>query len=300
MTAWERVRLAFRRPRLAVVLGGGGTRGAYQVGVIDALAAAGVVPDLLVGTSVGAINATFWAFHPEPDAAQRLLALWLDADRSVVLPTRPVRVLRRVLRGEHLVSEDGLLRLLGRGLTPEQRLEEAPIPLTVVATDPAQGTAVRLRTGRAIPAVLASTAVPGLFAPVRVGEHDLVDGGLVANCDVEAAVEGGATDVLVVDIMGSPGALPARDLLLTIERAIDLATGRQTEQAIALAAAHARIALLRAPGELFPNFGRFEATETLFEAGRLAGQAVLRNHLRGRRVTPGRISVPGTSAPASP
>ena len=299
MTLGQRVRLLLARPRLAVVLSGGGTRGAYQVGVIDALASAGVVPDLLVGTSVGAINATFWAFHPEPDAAQRLLALWLDADRSVVLPTRPVRALRRLLRGEHLVSQEGLLRLLGRGLTPEQRLEEARIPLTVVATDPELGTAARLRTGPVIPAVLASTAVPGLFAPVRVGGRDLVDGGLVANCDIDAAVEAGATDILAVDVMGAPGALPVRDLLLTVERALDLSSARQTDQAIALAAGRARIALLRASGALLPRFGQFEATEGLFEAGRLAGQALLRDHLRGRHVRPGRVSGPGTSALAS-
>lgn len=300
MTLLERLRLALRRPRLAVVLGGGGSRGAFQVGVIDVLARAGIVPDLLVGTSAGAINAAFWAFHPEPDAGQRLLALWLDADRSVVMPTRPFRALRHLVRGEPLVSEAGLLRLLGRSLTPADALEQARVPVVLVAADPRRGEIVRLRSGPAIPAVLASSAVPGLFSPVRIGDRDLVDGGLLANCDVGAALEAEATDILVVDIMGSPSALPGADVLTTVERVIDLVVGRQTDQAIDLARerGQARIALLRAPGHIFPRFGHFDATEALFDAGRLAGELVLRDHLAGRRVRPGMVAVEPPAPPS--
>lgn len=289
----DRVRLALRPPRLAVVLGGGGARGAYEVGVIEALVRAGIVPDLLVGTSVGAINATYWAFHPDADAAQRLLAIWLDVDRSVLLPTWPFATLRQLLRGESLVSSQGLLALLGRGLTSSDAIEDARLPLTVVAADPELGRAVRLRSGPAIPAVLASCAVPGIFPAVQVSGRMLVDGGLLANCDVVGAVEQGATDVLAVDIMGAPSRLPARDLLLTVERSLDLTLGGQTTGAVAAVAGRARVALLRAPGAIMPRFGRFSATRSLFEAGLSAGERMVAEHLRGRRVVPGILTVEG-------
>lgn len=284
----DRLQLALRRPCLAVVLGGGGTRGSYQVGVVDALTRAGVVPDLLVGTSVGAINATWWAFHAQDPNAEGLRLIWLQADRSVVMPPRrPLANLRHLLRGEHLVSHQGLLRLLEKGLRPTDCIEDAAIPLTVTATDPAAGRPVRLRAGPAIPAVLASTAVPALFEPVAIGERRLVDGGMVANCDIEGALQAGATDIIAVDIMGSPAPLPGRDVLMTIERTIDLTLGRQTEQAAELAARRARVVLLRAPGGILPRFGDLTRTQALFEAGRADGRRLVEEHLEGRRVRPG-------------
>ena len=288
----SRLRLALRPPRLAVVLGGGGTRGAYQVGVIDALIGAGVVPDLLVGTSAGAINATWWAFHPDAINAGGLLEIWLEATPSVVLPAGRLATLHPLLRGEHLVSHQGLKRLLEIGLTMDDAIEDAPLPLTVTATDPRAGRAVRIRSGPAIPAVLASTAVPALFPPVRIGDRELVDGGLVANCDVEGAVELHATDVIVVDIMGSPAPMPGPDHLLTLERMLDIALGRQTEQAVELAGQRARVVLLRAPGQLLPRFGNLSNTRRLFEAGQRAGAVLLERHLVGRRVVPGRVRLP--------
>jgi NTE family protein len=289
---FERVRLALRPARLAVVLGGGGTRGAYQVGVIDALAGAGLVPDLLVGTSAGSINATWWAFHRDARDARGLLDIWLSADRSVVLPPGRLGTLHHLLRGEHLVSHHGLMRLLEMGLRPDQAIEEAQIPLTITATDPRAGKPVRLRSGAAIPAVLASTSVPALYPTVRIGDRELVDGGLVANCDVEAAVEAGATDVIVVDIMGSPAPIPGPDHLLTLERMLDIALGRQTDQSVEFVRRSARVVLLRAPGQLLPLFGNLSHTPELFEAGQRAGRVVLDDHLVGRRCRAGRVHLP--------
>lgn len=288
----DRLRLALRPPRLAVVLGGGGTRGAYEVGVVDALIGAGVVPDLLVGTSAGAINATWWAFHPDAINAARLLDIWLKATPAVVLPTGRLATLHHLLRGEHLVSHQGLMRLLEIELSVDQAIEEAPLPLTITATDPRAGRVARIRSGPAIPAILASTAVPALFPPVRIGDRELIDGGLVANCDVMAAVEQGATDVIAVDIMGSPGPMPGPDHLLTLERMLDISLGQQTEQAVELVRDRARVVLLRAPGPLLPRFGDLKHTRDLFEAGRRAGAMVLERHLRDRRVVAGRVDLP--------
>lgn len=274
-----------------MVFGGGGTRGAYQVGVMDAMMRAGIVPDVLVGTSAGAINATYWAFHPDARSADGLLDIWLRADRSVVVPPL-FAAIRQLLRGQHLVSHQGLLRLLQMALRTDQTIEEAAIPLTITATDPEAGRPVRLRYGPAIPAVLASTAVPALFPPVLIGDQQLVDGGVVANCDIDGALEKAATDIVAVDIMGAPGPLPGRDVLLTVERTLDIALGRQTELAVALGQRHARIVLIRAPASVLPRFGNLDRTRALFMAGRHAGDLLLEHHLAGRRVRPGMVAAP--------
>jgi predicted acylesterase/phospholipase RssA len=263
------------RRRLAVVLGGGGTRGAYQVGVIEALSEAGVVPDVLIGTSVGAVNAAFWAFHPERGAAEALLAIWLSADRSVVMPGPGIRVLRRLLRGENLVSERGLRSLIRRGAPEGARLEQSRIPLVITATDLESGKPVRLRTGLLETAILASAAVPGLFPPVVVGDRRLVDGGLVANCDVETALDEAATDILAVDLMGPAPIEGREDVWAALERSLGISLGRQTDLAIAAARKRSRVALLRLQPPAMPRFGRFAATRDLFELGRADGLGLL-------------------------
>ncbi|HEX6548860.1 MAG TPA: patatin-like phospholipase family protein [Candidatus Dormibacteraeota bacterium] len=266
-----------RRPRLAVVLGGGGTRGAYEVGVIEALSESGVIPDVLVGTSVGAINAAYWAFHPEPGVGQALLEMWLAAKRSVVVPGRNLSLLRRLLRGENLVSERGLRQLVRRGVAPGTQVEQSRIPLVITATDSENGHPVRIRTGDLEAALLASAAVPGLFAPVSFEDRRLIDGGLVANCDLQAAVDEGATDILAVDLMGH-GRIEGRDdILAAVERALGLSLARQTDLAVAAARREARVALLRLSPPAIPRFGRFEATRDLFELGRANALELLRS-----------------------
>src|SRR5262245_61586759 len=180
------------RPRgLAVVFSGGANLGAFQVGVIDVLARAGLVPDLLVGTSVGAFNAAFWAFHPGPDVGTKLEEIWLGIGRSVLLGGHPLLLLPRLLRGHPLFADSGLVRLVRRALPPEARIEDATHPLEVVVTRALDGTREVLRRGPLESALLASSAIPGLFAPVSIDGTPYVDGGLVANCDLQAVVEAG-------------------------------------------------------------------------------------------------------------
>src|SRR5262245_63668687 len=107
MRPWSWLRW-WRPPRLAVVLSGGANLGAFQVGVIDVLARAGLVPDLLVGTSVGAFNAAFWGFHPGPDVGAKLEVIWHGISRSVLIGRHPIFVLPRLLRGHPLFDDAGL------------------------------------------------------------------------------------------------------------------------------------------------------------------------------------------------
>jgi NTE family protein len=272
------------KPRLAVVLGGGATAGAFEVGVIDVLARRGIVPDLLVGTSIGAVNAAFWAMNPDARAGERLLELWLRSNRSTMFPDGPLPMVGRLLqRKGHLTTQQGLDRLLRRTLPETATIESCKVPLAIVAADADQGRRVVLRRGRLIPAILASSALPGLWPPMEIDGRRLVDGGVVANCDVQAAVEEGMTDVLVVDVMGDGLHRSAMDMGEVIERAIATLARRQTELSVLAFGKVARIAVLRPILASRPRLGDFSLTLPLFQAGQEATEAFLARHLGPRR-----------------
>lgn len=260
--------------RLAVVLGGGGNLGAYQVGVIAVLARAGVHPDLLVGTSVGALNAAFWACYPGSDVGERLLQLWQTGAVNKILSPNGwwLRLLRR---SDHLFASEPLRRLIARWVAAEQRIEETAIPLAVVATDFETGERVVLWEGSLLSALLASSAIPGLFQPVEVAGKLLVDGGLVANADLETAVEAGATEALVVDVMGEPPRERAITALQALDRSLLLASRRQTDLLLAAARGHIKVSLLRPRLPWLPWMGDFSHTRELFDMGRAAAEELL-------------------------
>ena len=182
----------------AFVLSGGASLGAVQVGMLQALNDAGVAPDLLVGSSVGAINAAWIAAHPEPEGVEALAEIWRGLRRTTVFPASPLLGAVAMLgRRNHLVSPDGLVALLEQHL-PFRRLEETRTPLHVVATDLLTGRAVLLSKGAAIPALMASAAIPAVFPPVRIGGRDLIDGGVADYAPVSQAVALGADRIFVL------------------------------------------------------------------------------------------------------
>lgn len=278
------------KPRLGVVLGGGATLGAFEVGVIDVMASRGIVPDFLVGTSVGAINAAFWALTPGRDAGRRLLQLWMETNRSTMFSDGPVPMVGRLFqRSDHLTTQEGLKQALHRAMPESCLIESTPIPLAIIATEMTNGDRVVIRSGPLRPALLASAAIPALWPAVEVDGHFLVDGGLVSNCDVQAAVEAGMTDVIVVDVMGhvvAPGG--NMNIGQVVERALGIAARRQTDLAIEAFGKGARVALLRASPTIRPGLGDFSHTEALAHEGRVAADEFLAHHLAPRRsVRPG-------------
>jgi NTE family protein len=182
----------------AFVLSGGGSLGAVQVGMLIALAERGVVPDILVGTSVGAINAAWVAGRPGLDGALELAEVWKKVRRQDIFPIRPLAGLLGFGGARsHLVNSANLRSLLERHLTYD-RLEEAPIRLQVVATELLTGIEVLLDHGDVIDAVAASGAIPGIFPPVSIGHQFLVDGGVLNNTPLSHAISAGATRVYVL------------------------------------------------------------------------------------------------------
>jgi NTE family protein len=182
----------------AYVLSGGASLGAVQVGMLTALAEHGEQPDLIIGTSVGAVNGGWIASRGDIAGVAALAELWRSLRRQDVFPTRPLVGLRGFLgRQNHLVPNSHLRRLLEANLQ-FRRLEEAPIPLHLVATDVVTGQDVRLSSGDAVDAILASGAIPSVFPPVRIGGRDLMDGGVVNNTPISHAIALGADRVWVL------------------------------------------------------------------------------------------------------
>jgi NTE family protein len=202
-----------RRPtpasKVALVFSGGARYAAAQAGMLRALWDDGVRPDLVVGASAGALNAAAFAADPSAEGIDRLIAAWESTRRSDVFPLRPVSLLRGLVgRSDHLVPQSHLRAWLAQQLDLEI-LEEAALPLHVVATDRADGGTVVLSRGPALPALMASCAIPGIFGPVAIGGRQLVDGGLAADTPVREAARLGAGQVFVLP-SHAPGPGPDR------------------------------------------------------------------------------------------
>ena len=183
--------------KTAFVLAGGGSFGAVQVGMLRELIKNGIVPDLVVGSSVGAINGAYFAGAPTLEGVAQLEAIWRGLRRRDVFPFTWRSLIGLFTRRDYLVDSHGLLSLLEQRL-PYHNLEDAMISVHVVATDVLDGGAVKLSAGPAADAVLASCAIPAAFPPVRIGERQLMDGGVASNTPIRVAVELGAERLIVL------------------------------------------------------------------------------------------------------
>jgi NTE family protein len=212
---------------VAFVLSGGASFGASQAGMLEALYEYGVRPDILIGTSVGAINAAFIASRPAtPSTARELQAIWRGLTRGQIFPANPLSAGLGLLgMRDHSVPVSSLRKLV-RNYLEVEFLEDASVGLHVVATDLQSGEDVLLSDGPAVEAVLASAAVPGVFPPVPWGGRMLTDGGIVNNTPISHAVALGAKQIVVLPAIGTTplprvprGALAA--CLTAVSRAVN-------------------------------------------------------------------------------
>ena len=180
----------------AFVFTGGGSLGAIQVGMLRTLLSHGVRPDFVVGSSVGAINAGYFAAAPNLDGVGALARIWSGLRRSDVFPITLTTALGLLRHPGNLVDPIGLRRLIETNL-PYRRLEDAAVPLHIMATNQ-QGQPVRLSSGPAVEAILASTAIPGVFPPVDIGGEALMDGAIAANTPLCLAAELGAKRIIIL------------------------------------------------------------------------------------------------------
>lgn len=265
-------RLALPRP-IGFVLGGGASLGAVQVGMLRALAEAGVRPDLVAGTSVGAINGAAVAEDPA-GAAARLARLWSATERDAVFPGSLLSQLRTLHTSRtHLFDNDGLGDMIGGALS-STRFDGLALPLGVVTLDTTNGRPLLVTRGELRPALLASSAIPGIFGPVEIDGRPCLDGGVVALVPVLQALAMGAASLVVLDC-GVPGLddEPPDDLVHILLFTWAILLRRQVDLELPLAAERVPVVYLPVP---FPmtvspvDFGHGEELASrAYEASRL-------------------------------
>lgn len=268
-----------------IVMSGGAALGSAQVGMLEALSRAGVSPALILGTSAGAINASFFANDPTLRGARRLAEIWLELTTRHVFGSTTHRATNLLLGRAGLSSPEGLRKVIADNL-PFERLEDAPTPCGVVTTHLRTGTAVLHRKGSAVDLLLASAAIPGVFPPVRLSPEDAptrpgthVDGGVRCMVPVEMALAARPARVWVLDVAGAvkgtrsyhPGSLDP------VATGFAMAMAAQAEATVdAERDAHVRVISLpmNAVSRLRSAMD-FSRGEALYDAGRRAAEQVL-------------------------
>ena len=193
------------RPLTAFVLSGGGNQGVSQVGMLRALLERGIVPDVVIGTSAGALNGAAVAYAPNLTGVAQLASVWEQLQADHVFPGGRIhRAWNIVRRGTHLFDNDGLAALIHHS-TPARSFSDLEIPLRVIATDLDTGEEVVLARGPLKPALLASSALPGVFPIVVHGGRRLVDGGVVNNVPLWHALSGPVDRVFVLNVSAGVG-----------------------------------------------------------------------------------------------
>jgi NTE family protein len=185
------------RVKTAFVLAGGGSFGAIQVGMMHALAANGITPDMVVGSSVGALNGAYYAGDPTLKGVSQLETIWRGLRRADVFPLTFRTLLGFVWRHDFLITHDGIQKLIDDHL-PYRNLQDAKLPVHIVTTDIVSGNSVVISDGPADQAIIASTAIPGAFAPIHYKDLYLADGAISSNTPIKAAVTKGARRLIIM------------------------------------------------------------------------------------------------------
>jgi NTE family protein len=232
-----------------------------------ALLEAGHFPDMVYGTSAGALNAAALAARPSVEGTMALAGLWREVRRADVFPLRPWSLLGGLVgTSDHLVSPHPLRRWLHR-VTLIERLEASAVPLTVVSTDIETGEEVLLNAGPAVPALMASAAMPGIFPPVRVGDRWLMDGSIVSDTPVGPAVAAGADEVWVLPCVPDIPTRRPRTPLEAVLRSSSLALARHHVATVHAWSVSCRLYVVPAP--VVPGSSPFSFSHTveLLDAG---------------------------------
>jgi NTE family protein len=185
---------------LAFVLGGGGLLGAHEVGMLKALTECGIRPDIILGTSIGAVNGAVLAADPTDEGVQRLVGLWRDFNPTELSAGRALRRIGTLARsGTHLQSFEEARRWLARAL-PVERVEDLEVPFQCVAASIERAAEHWFTEGPLPEVLLASCAVPGVLPPIRIGDEHFIDGGIVNSVPVSRAVSLGAREIYVLQV----------------------------------------------------------------------------------------------------
>ncbi|HEX3459690.1 MAG TPA: patatin-like phospholipase family protein [Acidimicrobiales bacterium] len=266
-------------PMTALVLAGGGTRGAAQVGMLEVLAANGFVPDRIYGTSVGAVNGAAFAGDPTVAGVERMAGIWRGITGDDIYPSRFVHGPWQYLQQrESIHPNSGLRKVIEEGLTFD-RLEDAPVPFEVVATSITDGRERWLVSGPAAEAILASAAIPAIFPSVEIDGDRLVDGGVVDNVPISRAIDAGATRIFVLlcgplSYTPPPSKRPVEVMLSALFISVHARFSRE----LARLPDGVEVIVFSSGGVSSRDYTDFSETETLIAAGRAEATEVLQRH----------------------
>jgi NTE family protein len=256
---------------IGFVLSGGANLGSIHVGMLMALLEADIKPDFIVGTSIGAVNAAYLAADPSLDQVERLRKMWCGVRARDVFPLNPLASARSLFRQGSLFPSSSWRRFLAERI-PYERIEEAAVPLRITATDFEEGRSVVLDSGSVVDAVLASTALPGIFPPHQIGDRCYLDGAVSDQLPLKVAIDAGVRTIYVMAVSvpspppgrRSPGGILRHSVTILLFPRIRL-------DALGLPGEHAKLRIVQVPSvktqvSLWDMSRHGELIDTAYEA----------------------------------
>jgi len=263
----------------ALVLGGGSTRGAIQIGMLQVLTEHGFVPDRVYGASVGAINGAGFAADPTRQGVERMAQIWLRLKREDVYRAGRLHGPWLYLQQRDAVyANSGLREVVSAGY-PLDRLEESAIPLEVVATSLTDGGERWFTHGPSVEAILASAAMPAIFPPVEIDGEKYIDGGIVDNVPIQRALDAGATRIVI--LLCSPPVVapaPSRRPVEGMVNALLIAIHARFVREMARLPEGVEVILCAGPEGATRDFDDFSTTEHLIALGRAEASEIVRRY----------------------
>lgn len=272
-----------RQPRTAFVLSGGGNQGVAQVGMLRALLERGILPDVVIGTSVGALNGAVVATDPVLSQVDHLEEVWTELTGERVFPGGTLRRAWNLLRrDDHLIGNDGLREMIEHSAIPE-RFDKLAVPLRVVSADLMSGAELVFATGPLRPALLASAALPGIYPPVRLGGHVLVDGAIVNLVPISHALAGPVDRIYVLDVSDPMTDRPIRSPLDVVMRSVAISREQRFDLELQWVPEEVELVVLPAPDDNRDFFDFSGGRELVDQAMALAHRALDDHELRPDR-----------------
>ena len=272
-----------RGPRTAFVLSGGGNQGVSQVGMLRALVERAIEPDVIIGTSVGALNGAVVATSPVLAQIEHLEDVWRGLTGERVFPGGAWRrAWNLVRRDDHIISNEGLHSIISGTLIAET-FGDLVVPLRVVTADLETGTEVVFASGPLQPALLASAALPGIFPPVRMDDAVLVDGAVVNLVPISHALAGPVDRIFVLDVSDPMSDRPLRSPLDVVVRAMAISRDQRFDLELQWVPDDVELVVLPPPQDDRDFFDFSGGQELMDSACKLAHRALDDHELRPDR-----------------
>jgi len=284
-----------------LVLSGGGSMGALQAGILVVLMRRGFRPGRIVGTSVGALNGAFLAFHPTIEGAEELVRIWRALEKERYLRINPVSIAYRLASRQTYLFRNDFLQELIAAHTVSDDFAATLVPLHINATNVYTGRKHVFSEGPVSQAILASTAIPGVFEPYKVDGQAYIDGGVVSNLDLDTAVANGAHQILAIDLSHCFELPEPQSVAGVITRTVDIVMRDRVERDMVALERKSKITLVQPEVEHGPGVGDFRNVTRLLAEGMLLGERFADRCFDGKgRLRPGLYQETAESIPEAP